>query len=380
MPLNSKTPRATNKPFWRFENSADDGSAELFLYGPIADTTWWGDEVSPKSFLNDLKALGTISKLVVRINSGGGDVFAAQAIGNILETSGIETECHIDGLCASAATIVASHCKKVVSALDATFMIHNPTLGMYDYFDETELRTAADSLKTVRANILSVYQKKTGRELDELAAEMDATSWWTPTEAMERGFVDEIDQYEHVGQVENRAGMLFVNSINTGMPADVAEKYFGKTPETTGVSNTTELPNNEEESQMAERIIRTVDELREAYPDLVNQIIQDATTQERQRIHDIEDTMLPGGENIANDAKYTHPMSAADFAVALIRDQKQNGAHYLQNVNDDAKNGGANGVGQAAPGSNPKEDTPKDSEGNDFMASLKKAARDPSKA
>lgn len=131
---------------------------------------------------------------------------------------------------------------------------------------------------------------------------------------------------------------------------------------------------------MAERIIRTVDELSAAYPDLVNQIIQDATTQERQRIHDIEDTMLPGGESIANDAKYEHPMSAADFAVALIRDQKQNGARYLQNVNDDAKNGGANGVGQAAPGSNPKEDTPKDSEGNDFMASLKKAARDPSKA
>lgn len=379
MPLHSKTPRATNKPFWRFENNAD-GTAELYLYGTISETTWWGDEVTPAIFLSDLKALGQISKLVVRINSGGGDVFAAQTIGNNLETCGAYTECHIDGVCGSAATIVASHCKKVVAAYDATYMIHKPQLGLDDYFEEHDLRALADALKTVRTNILSAYQIKTGRPVEELAQEMDATSWWTASEAKEHGFVDEVDTYARVGQVENRAGVLFVNSVSTGIPYAEAEKHFGKTPETTGVSNTSKLPNNEEESQMAEKIIRTVDELCAAYPDLVNQIIQDATTQERRRIHDIEDTMLPGGESIANDAKYEHPMSTADFAVALIRDQKQNGARYLQNINDDANNGGANGVGQAVPGSNPKEDTPRDSEGNDFMASLKKAARDPSKA
>ena len=72
------------KPFWKFQNVAGD-RAELLLYGDISDSTWWGDEVTPKQFAEDLDKLGAVSEITVRINSGGGDVFAAQAIGNQLE-------------------------------------------------------------------------------------------------------------------------------------------------------------------------------------------------------------------------------------------------------------------------------------------------------
>ena len=93
------------KPFWKFQNVAG-GRAELLLYGDISDSTWWGDEVTPKQFAEDLDKLGAVSEITVRINSGGGDVFAAQTIGNLLEQHPANVVARIDGLCASSATIV----------------------------------------------------------------------------------------------------------------------------------------------------------------------------------------------------------------------------------------------------------------------------------
>ena len=95
-----------SKPFWKFQNVAG-GGAELLLYGDISDSTWWGDEVTPKQFAEDLDKLGAVSEITVRINSGGGDVFAAQTIGNLLEQHPANVVARIDGLCASSATIVA---------------------------------------------------------------------------------------------------------------------------------------------------------------------------------------------------------------------------------------------------------------------------------
>lgn len=110
------------KKFWQFRNQAAD-SAELLLYGDISDSSWWGDEVTPKTFADELNALGPLTSLTVRINSGGGDVFAAQTIGNLLEQHTAQVTARIDGLCASAATIIACHCDKVVAANDSTYMI-----------------------------------------------------------------------------------------------------------------------------------------------------------------------------------------------------------------------------------------------------------------
>ena len=126
------------KPFWKFQNVAG-GRAELLLYGDISDSTWWGDEVTPKQFAEDLDKLGAVSEITVRINSGGGDVFAAQTIGNLLEQHPANVVARIDGLCASSATIVACHCDRVVAANDSTYMVHPVRLGLLGYYDATTL-------------------------------------------------------------------------------------------------------------------------------------------------------------------------------------------------------------------------------------------------
>ena len=92
-----------NKKFWKFCNQAGN-KVELLLYGDISQTNWWGDEVTPKQFAEELAGLGALDEITVRINSG--DVFAAQAIGNQLEQHPAAVTAKIDGLCASAATIL----------------------------------------------------------------------------------------------------------------------------------------------------------------------------------------------------------------------------------------------------------------------------------
>lgn len=92
-----------NKKFWKFCNQAGN-KVELLLYGDISQTSWWGDEVTPKQFAEELAGLGALDEITVRINSG--DVFAAQAIGNQLEQHPAAVTAKIGGLCASAATIL----------------------------------------------------------------------------------------------------------------------------------------------------------------------------------------------------------------------------------------------------------------------------------
>ena len=218
------------KPFWKFQNVAG-GRAELLLYGDISDSTWWGDEVTPKQFAEDLDKLGTVSEITVRINSGGGDVFAAQTIGNLLEQHPANVVARIDGLCASSATIVACHCDRVVAANDSTYMVHPVRLGLLGYYDATTMQQYLNALDTIKENIISLYAKKTGRDKEEVTGWMDATSWWTGQEAKDNGFVDELVEDVETPVVENRDGVLFVNSVEMALPGSeeiTAEAKFTK--------------------------------------------------------------------------------------------------------------------------------------------------------
>lgn len=344
------------KKFWQFRNMAG-GSAELLLYGDIADSSWWGDEVTPKQFADDLNALGAVSRITVRINSGGGDVFAAQAIGNLLEQHAAEVVAHIDGLCASAATIVACHCNKVEAAADSTYMVHPVRMGICDYVDAVTMQRYIDALTTIRDNIVTLYAKKTCKPKDEVAAWMDATSWWTGEQAKANGFVDELVGEENT-VVENRGGVLFVNSIDMHLPFDKAPKFvqdsLAADPAASSFVNNgpAGVPENttchKEVTEMANEI-KTVDDLRSAYPTLVDQIEQAAEKRaedaERQRIRDIEEMALPGSEAVTNEAKFTKPISASDYAMAMVKNAKSKGATYLAGAASDAAGSGVDGVG-----------------------------------
>lgn len=349
----TKPPKVKSEPFWKFKNLAeDDEKAELLLYGDIAERSWWDDTATPKKFADDLAALGSVKEITVYINSGGGDVFAAQAIGNMLERNSATVIAHIDGLCASAATIVACHADKVVAAADASYMVHPPSMGVCDYLTAEDMRNCLKALDTIRGNIVTLYAKKTGRSEDECGTWMDETNWWTAAQAKENGFVDEVDDEESDAVVENRNGVLFVNSIGMGLPFDKAPDFVksrmgAKTPG--GFSNATNNPGQTGTQEEEAMEIKNKDDLMKAYPDMVNEIRKDAAmdaiNRERARIKDIQDMTLPGMEQTMQDALYgEHPMDATAYAKEVAKAAKKQAQNHVEALHDDAKNGGANGV------------------------------------
>ena len=177
--------------FWQVRNSAN-GAGEILLYGPIAsEKSWWGDEATPQEFAADLERLGG-QAVTVRINSAGGDVFAAHAIHNQLAAYVGPVTVIIDGLAASAATIVAMAGDKIIMPSNALFMIHNPAIGLNDYYEADELTKVVDALAVIKSSIVAAYQKRCRVSQEELTAMMDAETWMGAAECLEKGFVDEV--------------------------------------------------------------------------------------------------------------------------------------------------------------------------------------------
>ena len=203
-----------NKNFWKFRNEAESETAELLLYGEISDVSWYGDEVTPKEFHEDLITCEG-KDLAVHINSPGGDVFAAQAIYTQLKAYTGKVTMHIDGMCASAATIIACAGDTVIMPSNTIYMIHNPKSAMLGYFDAPQLDKISESLGAVKQTIVNVYMARVHGVLTEtqIKHKMDSETWMTADEAKNYGFVDEITE---AIPIENKwdGDMLIVNSVS----------------------------------------------------------------------------------------------------------------------------------------------------------------------
>ena len=202
------------------------------------------------------------------------------AIGNQLEQHPAEVTAKIDGLCASAATIVACHCGKVIAANDSTYMVHPVRMGAYGYYNAEELKKYIEALDAIRESITGLYAKKTGREKDEVAGWMDETKWWTAQQAKENGFIDELVDDAEETVVENRDGMLFVNSVNMHLPFDKAPDFVQSSKAAKTAADCFVNKNCHKEVKNMANEIKTVDDLRGAYPALVNEIEEAAIIQD----------------------------------------------------------------------------------------------------
>ena len=235
--------------------------------------------MTPQAFAADLATIPAMDDLTVRICSGGGDVWAAQAIGAMLENRLGTVTAQIEGICASAATIVASHCKVVKAAEDATYMIHPIKVNPNGFVDMEGLKQLMDALTVMRTNVLNQYAKKTGHTVEEVAAWMDATSWWTAAEAKENGFIDEITESNQTAKIENRNGALFVNSIAVPGTFDDAPEFVRNravvAPATTEgfVNNTDPAGKPDKNDGGNDMEFKNADELRNGCPDLVKEIV-----------------------------------------------------------------------------------------------------------
>jgi len=179
------------KVFWSLRKSMNGEDPELLFYGEIAEYSWWDDDVTPTKLADDLAALGDISGLKVRINSPGGDLFAANTIYNMLKNHKARVTTYVDGLAASAATIILMAGDDIVMPRNAALMIHNPSTMAWG--DARDLRKVADMLDTARETMLATYEARTGLDRAKIISMLNSETWLTAKDAVENGFADRID-------------------------------------------------------------------------------------------------------------------------------------------------------------------------------------------
>lgn len=184
-----------NKKFWSFK-AKNEKTGELLLYGEIASSSWWGDEVTPKQFKEDLDALGDINTLDVYINSPGGDVFAGQAIYSILRRCDAQVSVYVDGLAASAASVVAMAGDTIIMPANAMMMIHNP--WTFAAGNARDFRKLADDMDKIRDSMIVAYESRSALTTEEITEIMDAETWLSAEECLEYGFADEIAEAKQI--------------------------------------------------------------------------------------------------------------------------------------------------------------------------------------
>lgn len=329
--------------FWNF-NTLDDNSdtTELMLYSDIADRQeydWWTGEMSsavtPKAFRDEMNAIES-NNICVRINSNGGSVFAASAIATMLreaQENGKTVTCKIDGICASAAVLVALACDKIMIAESAYMMIHDPMNELWGLYNATEMREMADTLDTIKSGIVAAYVTRTGLTEKECEKLMSKSTWFTGKEAVEKGFADEI-MFENNGEaVEDNIRNAFVNTISNEINLPKALKRV--------------LENkNTEKGEKATMEFKNYSEIKTAFPEMVDKAEQEirnsataeATKAERERLKAIDALAGRIDGAVLNEAKYGEkPMTADEVIVNAFKENKMIASGYMNLAKEDAK-------------------------------------------
>ena len=177
------------KKFWNWIRDKTNPDARILrLEGAIAEESWFDDEVTPAAFKAELTS-GS-GPITVWINSPGGDCVAAAQIYNMLMDYPADVTVRIDGIAASAASVIAMAGTKVQMSPVSVMMIHNPlTVAMGD---SDEMRRAIQLLDEVKESIINAYEIKTGLSRAKLSNLMDGETWMNAKKALELGFCDEI--------------------------------------------------------------------------------------------------------------------------------------------------------------------------------------------
>ncbi len=187
--------------FWNWIKNEDSGETELLFEGPISSETWWGDEITPAMFRDELAKVS--GNLTVWINSPGGDCISASQIYTMLRNHKSKVTVKIDGIAASAASVVAMAGDETLISPTGYLMIHNPmTLASGN---KSDMEKAIALLEEIKEGIINAYVRKTGLSRNKISKLMDDETWLNAEKALQLGFVD---------------GILFDDKKKTSVPEE----------------------------------------------------------------------------------------------------------------------------------------------------------------
>lgn len=302
---------------------------EILIYGEIGD--YW-DGLDATSLAGQIKGASG-DKIVVRLNTPGGSVFTAQAFYSLLRASGKTVEIFIDGICASAGTIISSAGDVVNMPENAMFMIHNPMTSLYGA-NADEMRETADILDKVQETIIAAYRNKTGQTDEKLKELMSTDTYLTAQEAKDLGFIDNIVAPFAVAASLNK-GILSVNGVEMSAERfkNIPKNSFNIVESNTNKDSGDFMNLAELKAQKPDLYAEAVAEGKQSI-DVAN-IQAEAIKAERERITAINDAAGAAHADLAGEA-IENGWDAGKFAIAALKADREKGATHVTRTAADA--------------------------------------------
>lgn len=305
----------------------------------------------------------------VYINSYGGAVHIGSEIYTSLKDYKGNVLIKIVGYAASAASVVAMAAKCIMSPT-AQMMLHNATTGAHG--DYRVMDKTSTMLQKINKSILNAYKLKSGLSEEELKAKMNEETWLTAEEALELGLIDEIMFEENSNQtvpvLYNSLPMPSLKVIEELRECGSVENFKKKVVENRmnlnkNTATNGSIDDNLEKKGKTKEVKdnMTLEEFKEKYPDIYDEVFNAGVKSERERIKAIEDLAIPGNEEIINEAKFESGITAEEVAIKIIKAEKERGAKFLENRKKDIAEAKIEDVeGEGAPSK--EEETKKEEE------------------
>lgn len=343
--------------FWNISNTGE-GTGEITLYGDVMSRQpmdWWTGEpasglyITPEGFLDDLEAVQGKSNITIKVNSCGGDLYTGIAIHNAIKGLSGHKTVIVEGIAASAASVIACAGDEVQVYPGSMIMIHGVSGLLRDYYTLSDLKKLQKDFDASERAIAEIYHAKTGLKVDQLRNMMTRETWMVGQEAVDNGFADTLLAEEGPDAVLSADKKVL---LVAGIRHDVAD--FRSFPATipTNQSIKTADPKDETKPFIKEEAkIMTMEEMKAKYPDIVSQIENQAActavSEERKRLQAIESIAGNVGDpQLLYDAKYGEtPCTAEQLALKALQKQTELGSRHLMDTAADYQHSGADKVG-----------------------------------
>lgn len=336
----------------------DDDSAEINMYGDVVSvypTDYWtgerlpGNYIALDEFLEDLEEIKEKNNITIHINSGGGDLYAGLAIYNRLKGLPGNITTINDGMAASAASLIlqAGDTRKVNAASNT--MAHGVAGFLFGYYDVNDLKTILTQFEAHNKAIVNVYAEAMGVPYAEAKHFVKNETWLTGQEAVDKGLADEVIEEDEDEEEEN-----FINLLTKRLSAFYGKPILNSATPAAAPQDANKLMRGSEKTEGGNEMIKTVEDLRNAYPDLVAQVeaaakkeaATEAATTERNRIKGIEEIEASiTDKTLVDDAKYgENPLTAEQLALKTMQAQSAIGMSMLNNLESDTSTSGTAGI------------------------------------
>ena len=357
----------------------DGDVAEIVMYGEIVQERprdWWTDEplegnyIVLDEFLEDLKLISDSKSITIRMNSVGGDAYAAIPIHNRLREIKANVTVIVDGVAMSGGSLIMCAADTVRVNASSLIMIHKCWCRIWGGFNADELRKLAASNDAVDKAQAAIYKRKTGMSEEDILAMMAEETYMTGSEAVEKSFADELMDGE-APDIAASADMstLYVNGramrLTTplsNLPESIPTVKSAKADE---INN--KMPVKPGSEGGKKPMANTIEELRTEYPELTKQLeaeakaaapavpntsAEEAVAAERTRQKEIDEIAAAVNDpELVNEAKYGEkPCSAQELAFCAMQKQSKQGEQHTTNTAADYQASNAAKVGATPTG------------------------------